>query len=213
MKRIRLVLPLTFVLLLAVSVAAQEDEGKWRNFEVAINSGLTLPAGDLKNWNDSLGAKLGFELSINGGYYFTEDFCSGVYFTYSQFAMENDYELHFRSYGAGAYAKYSFSGESNFEPYVKLSGGINWLKFPTWVTSNGAFKLRELSYDPVFEFAGYAGLLYYTSYYSGLFLEFGYHNVMADGTESIRGSDYKIEHAVNYMDIRLGIMAFFGSEE
>jgi hypothetical protein len=213
MKSLRLLLILTAFAALSISALAQEEEGRWRNFEVTLDGGLTMPSGALSDWKDSLGAKLGFHLGGSGGFYFTDRICAGLYFSYTQLGLEGDWDRHFKSYDFGGYLKYAFAGESNFEPYLKASAGAVWPKYPMWVTP-AQNKLREQSFDPELGLAGYIGLLYYTSDYGGLFLEFGYHNDFLEGTETDYQSEiYTIEDNVSYMDIRAGITVFFGPEE
>ncbi|UCD94582.1 MAG: outer membrane beta-barrel protein [Candidatus Zixiibacteriota bacterium] len=213
MKSLRLLLILIAVAGLSISALAQDEEEKWRNFEVTLNGGLTNPTSALTDWKDSLGAKLGFHLGGSGGFYFTNRICTGLYFSFAQMGMEGDWERNFKSYDFGGYLKYAFAGESNFEPYLKLSGGAVWPKYPIWV-SPAQNKLREQSFDPGFGMAGYLGLLYYTSDYGGIFFEFGYHNDFLDGTETdYQGEIYTIEDDISYMDFRAGITVFFGPED
>jgi hypothetical protein len=213
MKRIIILFTLAFILLLAASAFAQEEEEeeKWRNFEVNVNSGLTQPGSFLSDWRDSLGAKVGFQLALSGGYYFTNNFCTGLYFTYIQMGIEGDWGRSIKMYNLGGYAKYAFTGESNFEPYAKVSAGVIAPKYPTWITS-ARNQLREQSYDPGFSSAVYAGLLFYTSDNGGLFFEAGYHyDFIKDASSDYSGDT--IEDNVNYFEYRLGISVFYGSEE
>ncbi len=215
MKKIKLFLTLASILLLAVSVVAQEEEEeeeKWRNFEVSIHGGLTQPGEFLSDWKDTLGAKLGFNLALSGGYYFNNSFCTGLYFTYSQMNIEGDWDRMFRMFDIGAYAKYALTGESDFEPYGKLAVGVISPKYPTLIPPDVRNQLREQSYDPGISAAFYAGLLYYTSDNGGIFLEGGYHN---DFLKDVR-SDYAddtIEENVKYFEYRIGITVFYGSDE
>lgn len=220
MKSLRLFFISVAILALSIPAQAQEDEDRWRSFEVTIDGGLSFPSGTLKDWSDSLGAKPGFHMGAAGGFYFTDRICTGLYFTYTAMKMEHDWapdaaewDRHFRMYDFGAYAKYAFSGESNFEPYLKLSGGYNWPKYPTWVTPEQN-RLREQSYNGGFSFAGYLGALYYTSDYGGAFLEVGYQNDFLDGTEAdYQGYTYTIDGDPGRIELRAGITVFFGPEE
>jgi len=206
---------LAAILLLAVTVVAQdedEEEGKWRDFEVSIQGGLTVPGSYLSDWHDSLGAKLGFNASLSGGFYFTSALCAGLYFNYTQMGIDGDWDRVFRMYDVGGYAKYAFEGESNLEPYGKVSFGIMVPKYPTWVPPNARNHLREQSYDPGFAAAIYAGLLYYTSYSGGIFAEVGYHNDFVKGARADY-ADCELDKNVNYFEIRLGILVFYGVED
>ena len=214
MKKIKLLFALASILLLATSVMAQEEEkeAKWRNFEVSINTGLTQPGDFLSHWQDTLGAKLGFNLAVSGGYYFNNSFCTGLYFSYTQMNIKGDWSRIFRMYDFGSYAKYALVGESNFEPYGKLSVGINAPKYPTWIPPEARNHLREQSYTPGMSAALYAGLLYYTSDNGGIFFEAGYHN---DFLKDAR-SDYAntaIGENVKYFEFRIGVTVFYGGEE
>jgi len=213
MKSLRLLFALIALMAFSFTAYAQDDdEEKWRNFEVGIHTGLSLPSGDLADWNDSLGAKTGFNFSVSGGYYFTGNLATGIYMSYTQNGMPGDYGMKYRLVDAGFYAKYAFSNESNFEPYVKLTGGIIWPKFPTWITVDQN-RLREQAYDPAMSFGGYLGMLWYTAEYGGLFLEVGYHNDFTEGTEADwHGEIYKMPSNLNYIEIRTGVTAFFGPE-
>nr|MBN2277730.1 hypothetical protein [candidate division Zixibacteria bacterium] len=209
---------LTVIILLSIAILGHaEDEEKWRNFEVAMDAGLTLPMGELSDWNDSLGAKVGYNIGTFGGYYVTNSMCVGIYFDYSRMKMEEPpsegtWDRKFQMYNFGAYVKYAIVGESNFEPYVKLTCGAVWTKFPTWVTED-LNRLREQSYDPALSLGGYLGLMYYTSDYGAIFLEAGYRNDFTDGTEAdYRGFISTINENLNYVEIRGGVTAFFGSE-
>jgi len=209
-------LTVIFILSLAVLVHA-EDEEKWRNFEVTLDAGLTIPSGSITDWYDSLGAKSGFGIGGSGGYYFNNSVCMGIYFSYNRLGMEEPasegtWERKFQTYDFGAYAKYALVGETNFEPYVKFSAGMIWPKFPTWVGED-ANRLREQSYDPGVSLAGYIGMLYYTSDYGGIFLEVGYHNDFVDGVEAdYHGLIYQINDNLNYLQIKGGVTVFFGPE-
>lgn len=211
MKSFRLLSTLIVLSLVALSAFAQDDE-KWRNFEVGLHGGLAIPTGDLSDWHDSLGATTGFDISLSGGYYFTNNICAGIYFDYDQFGMDGDWGLNYRLFKTGAYAKYAFSNESNFEPYFKVTGGISWPKFPTWITVDQN-RLREQSYDPAFGFGGYLGVLWYSAEFGGLYVEAGYQYLMAKDTEADwHGEIYKMPSDINYLQIRSGITVFFGGE-
>lgn len=221
MKKLRLLLALTVLFAISISAFAQEeeDEERWRSFEITVNGGLTNPTGSLTDWEDSLGAKSGFHFGASGGYYFTERICAGLYFNYTQLKMDDDWSTsgdlnrNFRMYDAGIYVKYAFAGESDFEPYLKLTAGTNWPKFPTWVSPTRSI-LREQSYDPEASFGGYAGCLYYTSDYGGIFFELGYHNDLLKNTVAdYHGEKYAIGDNANYFELRGGITVFFGPEE
>jgi hypothetical protein len=215
MKKTKLLFALAAILLLAVTVVAQdegEEEGKWRNFEVNIHGGLTQPGSFLSDWKDTLGAKLGINASLSGGYFFTNNLSAGLCFTYTQLGMDGNWDRVFRMYDFGAYAKYALTGESNFEPYGRLALGVNAVKYPTWVPPSTRNRLREQSYEPGLSSALYAGLLYYTSYSGGIFAEIGYHY---DFLKDVRSdyADESIGKNINYFEFRVGISVFYGVED
>lgn len=213
MEKLKLFFALFCILILALPASAQEEEEKWRNFEVSLVSGLSMPTGDLKEWKDTLGAKTDIHFNLQGGYFFSEKLAVGMYFNFTDYDIDDDYGVGFKMYDAGLYTKYAFSNESYFEPFLKISGGMLWPKYPTWVTPTQK-SLRELSYDPGFTFAAYFGLLYYTSEFGGIFLEVGYHNDFLDGSEATyHDESYTIDINASYLEINAGINVFFGPEE
>jgi len=220
MKRFKPLFLIAIIMLLAIPVLAQddeEDEERWRSFEVTIIGGLTGPLGEFADWQDSLDPSIGFNVGLNGGYYFNDNFCAGLYFKFSQNSiggdLSDDYDIKYRMYNAGTYFKYVVTNESNFEPYTKLSLGINTVKFPTWwVTQSGVTTLRSQSYDPGFSTSLAAGLLFYTSDMGGVFLEgaFGY-DMLKDKTATLGGN--VISDNVTYFEIKAGVNVFFGPDE
>jgi hypothetical protein len=209
MKKSCLLLVFLLILITALSAFAQEQEANWRNFEVSVISGLSIPTGTLKTWNDSMGAKTGFPVGFSGGYYFNEKLCLGAYFTYTRYGMKL-YDMHYIVHDGGLYLKYAFVGESNIEPYVKLSAGAAIVNFPTWIAPYAA-RLRELSYDPGLSLGVNAGLLYYTSDFGGLYVEGSYHYAAIKDHESThKDIKYYLEDNLSYFDVRAGITVFFG---
>ncbi len=212
MKHFKRLLLVVAILMLALPTLAQEE--KWRNFEVVLHGGLAVPSSGLSDWQDSLGAKTGFNFGLEGGYYFTLKLCAGLYFNYTQTGMEGDWDRKFRMYDFGAYFKYAFAGESFWEPYLKMSVGLNSPKFPTFVAEPGDVpRLREQSYDPNMAAAIYAGLLYYTFDFGGVYFEAGYHYDFLEGTKAnYHGVEYEIEENISYLDLRFGVNVYFGPE-
>lgn len=213
MKRKGLILTSILILTLSINSHAQDKAEKaWRKFEVTMTGGVSIPVGALKNWYDSVGAKSTFNFGGSGGYFFNDHICLGGYFSYVQFPIDK-YDLNYKLYDVGAYAKYAFTGESNFEPYLKLKAGADFAKFATWVGPNKT-QLHEISYGAGLTMAIYGGALYYTSDYSGIFLEAGYNFAkLKDIGVEYAGEDYKFRDNVGYLDIRAGITVFFGPEQ
>ncbi len=217
MKKTSVVFILAMFLIFATAAIAQdeEEEGKWRNFEISMNIGLTMPSNI--DWYDTLAAKNGIHFGMSGGYYLSERICLGSYFSYSQMAPEevSSFDISdqkYKMYNVGLYGKYAFSGESNFEPYVKISAGINFAKFATWV---GDFRtiLREISYDPAFSGGLYLGASYFTSDYGALFLEVGYHIDKLKNTPAIyAGETFPFPEDIKYLELNIGVAVFFGPE-
>ncbi len=220
MKRFKPLFLIAIILILAISVMAQEDEEeeRWRTFEVTVNGGLTGPLGEFADWKDSLDPSMGFNMGLAGGYYFNDNFCAGLYFKYSQNSISGDlgdiYDMKFRMFNAGTYFKYVVTNETSFEPYTKLSIGINTVKFPTWVTPSANI-LREQSYDPGLSTSLTAGLLFYTSDMGGVFIEGSfYYDMLKDKTATYSGNDLGfIADNVTYFEIKVGVNVFFGPDE
>ncbi len=204
-----------FMIFSSAVVAQDEEEGKWRNFEVNMHAGLTMPSNI--DWYDSLAAKTGTNFGISGGYYITEGLCVGSYFSYSQMALEevtsfSVADQKYKMYKVGLYGKYAFTGESNFEPYVKVSVGINFAKFATWV-GDARTILREISYDPAFSSGGYLGFSYYTSEYGALFFEVGYHiDKLKNTPAEFAGVSFPFPEDIKYLELKTGVVVFFGSD-
>ncbi|MCP4706167.1 MAG: porin family protein [candidate division Zixibacteria bacterium] len=216
MKKTSLIVFLAMFLIFCSAVVAQdEDEEKWRNFEVGINVGLTMPSNI--DWYDSLEAKNGANYGLFGGYYFNERFCFGSYFTYAQMSPEEATSFSiadqkYKMYRLGFYGKYAFTGESNFEPYVKVSAGINFAKFATWVGPTRTL-LREISYDPAFSGAAYLGLSYFTSDYGAIYLEVSYHMDKLKNTPAEYGNvEFPFPEDIKYLEANAGVVVFFGPE-
>jgi len=222
MKKSRVLIALAVILALAVNVCAQdeeeEEEGRWRNFEVMMFGGFGLPMGEFSDYNDSLGAKTGLNFGMSGGYFLNDRICLGGYFHYTQFGLEEPEgldlsDMHYKMYNAGLYLKYAFTGESNFEPYIKLSAGANFAKFATWVGPE-LKRMREVSYDPGLSSALSAGFVYYTSEWGGLSLEASYHFDPLQANEGdYFGQTFAIFEDLNYLRINAGVTVFFGPEE
>jgi len=209
------------ILLLALSISAfaqdeDDDDYKWRNFELNIVGGLSLPSGSTSDWYDSLGAQTGFNVGISSAYFLTNKLGIGAYFTYSRFGVDDatvENDLSHQLYDAGLYFKYAFTGESSFEPYVRLNAGVLFPKLATWV-GDDKNQLRELSYDPALSLGLYLGILYYTSDYGGVYLEAGYHNDITDGIKGEYASEeMNFNDNTNYIEVRAGISVYFGPEE
>ncbi len=220
MRNFRVLTILALTIFLAGNAMAQDDEAepKWRNFEVTLTGGFSLPTGDFKDWNDSLGAKTGHNFGGAGGYYFTNRLCLGAYFEYDQYALQapNDEidvsSMHYKLYKFGGYIKYALAGESYWEPFGRLRVGATFAKFPTWIGVEN-LRLREVSYDPEISVGLDLGLLYYTSDFGGVFIQASYNYERLENTVGTSfNRDYALPHNVNYIAIDAGVTVFFGPE-
>jgi len=209
MKRLAILLAVMF---LGVSVFAQEEERDV--LEVGFYGGLAVPAAGISDWNDSLGAKTGWDVGIDVGYFASSNIVIGLSFVYSQFSIDAPAdnpasELKHRLYNPNLYFKYYFIGESNWEPYIKAHVGVENAKFTTPLI---APKYRAISYDPALAYGFGAGIFRYTSDYSGLYLEATYH--LAATSEAKR--EYAEQTLVfgenlGVVDLHLGIRILIGS--
>ena len=226
----------TAALLLVLSsgvMAQDEDEEEFvKDFmEVAVYGGLSVPMGGITDWSvqlpdidatESLGAKTGFDYGFDVGYFWTLNLVTGVTFTVHQYTIDSDSSavdgLHHRIYSPAAYAKYYFFGNSNLVPYVKAHAGVDIPKFTTKefdsnVGNNGGYEYRELAYDPAFAFGFGAGAFYYTSDYSGFFIEANYHTCLSEKAGgSYQGRSWDFGENISLVEIHAGIKVFFGSE-
>jgi len=196
------------LLLSALSVSAQEEEEERDVLEMNFGVGVGIPGSGISDWMDTLGAKTGWSLGMDIGYFLSPKMVLGFNFTYYQFTIDGNDQtanLHHRFYSPSAYLKYYFEGESNLVPYLKLHAGVENPKFTTWV-SDGTFRYREKSYDPTFAFGIGAGAFYYTSDYSGLFIEANYHQAITKNTTAtFGGNTYDFGTNAGLIDIHAGV--------
>ena len=218
MKRVHLMLVFLLLTVLVGQAIAQNEEEEQRDIlEISIDGGLSIPTGDLSNCKDTLGAKVGFSLGLEAGYFVTPNFVAGLNFIYGQYTIDTNSpakSLHHRLYDPSLYLTYYFFGQSSFVPYLKAQFGLDNPKFATVVTDTNGVQptvFRELSYDPALSLSGSIGMLVYTSDFSGLFLEASYHHAFSDNiTGSFQGTDYSFGVNNNLIEIRFGVRAFFG---
>lgn len=211
------ILMVAVILVVSFQVALAQDEDEERDLlEVNFYGGIAIPSGGLADWNDSLGAKSGFDFGIDIGYFFTPSLVIGFDFVYTQFGIEGSGEAsthNHRLYSPSLYAKYYFPLESDFEPYVKGQVGVENAKFSTTVVHPSAGgRFRELSYDPVLSAGFGVGLFYYTADYSGLFIEANYRwgntqNVSATYLQQ----DYIFGETEGLIDLHAGVRLLVGS--
>lgn len=223
MKTFSLVLGLLLIVGLNLTAVAQdeeviyqEDEGTY--LEVVVYGGGTVPAYHLSDWSDTLGAKLGWNVGFDIGYFVTYDLALGINFTYVQMGIDTDNELlssnqKHQMYNPMLYFKYYWFGdESNFAPYVKGLVGVYNVKFATEVTDpdGSERRFRELSYSPALAFGGGAGLFYYIHDFGGLFLEATYQHALTKNSEKdFFGTTYTFNDYIGAVNIHAGVTTFF----
>ena len=183
--------------------------------EVNFFGGLSQPMSAVKNWQDSIGAKTGFNYGFHVGYFATSNFVVGAAFTFSQYGIDSQAAglstQHHRLYSPAMYLKYNFVGTSNFIPFIEGNMGADFVKFATIVNDEQKSKYRELGYKPAFAMGLSAGLFYYTSDYSGFFIQAGYHHGFTkDAWKEYQGTRYVFGKAIDQITISVGLQAVFG---
>jgi hypothetical protein len=222
MKLLSSVLGLVMVVGLSLSASAQDDVDVSEDrdlLEVSFYGGAFIPGGGVTEFGDSLGAKSGWQIGLDVGYFLKPEWVIGINMTYAQLGIDTQDPAntqHHRLYNPMAYVTYYFWGESNMVPYIKGKAGLYNAKFSTAVTSGDGSNLRyrELSYDPALAVGGAIGLFYYTSDYSGLFAEVGYQTAFTkDVKKDFGGITYTFGETTSMIDLHAGIRVFFGSDE
>ncbi|MFZ5981835.1 MAG: hypothetical protein ACOYVF_14540 [Candidatus Zixiibacteriota bacterium] len=235
MKKISILL-MVFLLLSLSVVNAQEEEVK-DDLEVIVFGGLGLPVGGVTDWHDSLGAGLGWNTGLEVGYFVTPNLVLGLNFTYYELSIDVPSDptitgsngipgvsfvtlgtspegLSHRYYNPSLYLKYYFFGESQLVPYVKGHIGIDNAKFTTLIDQEGSVtRYRALSYDPNLAFGFGGGIFYYTSDFSGLFLECNMHySAGKDAEKEFYNNTYIFDENAMIFDIHAGVSVYFGAE-
>lgn len=213
------ILTALFLIFAINTVALAQDDDEDRDLlEICFYGGLGSPMGGLTDWQDSLGATMGWSGGIDLGYFMKPNLVVGVNFQYTQFGIDGPASLDgasHRLYNPNIFAKYYFSGESDFEPYIKGHVGIENPKFTTdWSTDEGASRYQSLSYDASLAAGFGVGLFYYRTDYSGLFIEANYH--YADTKNAKRDyadRSFSFDETVGVLDIHAGVRVLIGSDE
>jgi len=217
MKKLAALLALLILTGVGSSALAQDDYKDVLEF--SVYGGLGVPFGSVKDWQDSVGAKVGLSVGAEFGYFVKPNIIVGVSFLYTSLGHEDlpvldDKGMSLRLYNPNVYVKYIFQTESNFEPYVKAHVGLEFPKFPTFVENDEGDRWRQLSYGPCLATGIGAGLFYYTSDWGGLFLEGNYHYAFTDGFEAEYeggASKYEFKDNLNTLDLHAGVRILFGS--
>ena len=217
MKRTSILLAAVLLLMTCLTANAQEDEER-DILELCLTGGAGAPLGAMGDWHDSLGAKQGWSVGLDFGYFATSNLVVGFNFIYTQMGIDGPDEVsdsYHRLYNPNLYAKYYFIGESNFEPYVKAHIGVENPKFTTSLVVGPKYK--AISYDPSLAYGIGAGLFFYSADYSGLYLEVNYHRaITGDAIVEFIDPDQpelEFEDDLSTLDIHVGIRILVGSDE
>ncbi len=221
MKKGSILIALLVLLTVNLTVFAQDEERDV--VEMGFFGGLGIPGSGLTDWKTGgeienvieRAAKTGFDLGMDVGYFLRPNLVVGLNFVYTQFPIDTGDKKsshNHRLYNPNLYVKFLFEGESNWTPYVKGHVGLENPKFSTFVENPEGNRFRELSYDPAIAFGLGAGLIYYTAYYSGVFIEANYHQAFSKNAEATYQDDlYEFGEDLSTFDIHVGIRILFSS--
>ena len=218
MKFWSILLALTLIIGINTAAFAQDEEEERDLLEICFYGGLGSPMGGLGDWKDTLGAKMGYSGGIDFGYFMKPNIVVGFNFMFTQFGVDGPAGLEdasHRLYNPNLYAKYYFSGESDFEPYIKAHVGVENPKFTTpVVTDIGNTRYQSVSYDASLAAGIGLGLFYYRTDYSGLFIEANYHYAdTKDAKREYADKVFNFEETTGVLDIYVGIRVLVGSGE
>ncbi|HOP06869.1 MAG TPA: hypothetical protein PLF13_06205 [candidate division Zixibacteria bacterium] len=215
MRKYSTVIAILVLLIASGSALAQEEEAR-DVLETCFYGGLGIPSGGITDFGGDLGAKTGWSLGIDIGYFMRYNVVVGVNFIYTQMAIDGGPEvdgLYHRLYNPNLYVKYYFMGESNFEPYIKAHVGVENPKFTTYLQLPDP-KYHATSYDASLAYGIGAGVFYYSADYSGLFLEVNYHAAQTkDAEKSWDEQTVVFGDNLGMIDIHAGIRILIGSGE
>lgn len=211
---------LTIFFAFSFSISAQEEESR-DVLEVLIKGGLAIPDGGIKNWNDGVDAKTGWNFGVDIGYFYKENLVIGFKFLYQQMSISTDrladnslQNSKHRLYSPNLYVKYIRISESRWEPYVSGHLGVENAKFTSEVANTIQNRYRALSYGPALSYGLSAGLFYWNSDYSGLFLEGTFHGASTNSVSaSYSGNNYSFETNLRTFDINFGVRFLFSTGE
>ena len=216
MKKGSILIAVLVLLAVNLTVLAQDEE---RDIvEMGFFGGLGIPGSGLTDWKtggEERAAKTGFDLGMDVGYFLRPNLVVGLNFVYTQFPIDTGDKKsshNHRLYNPNLYVKFLFEGESNWTPYVKGHVGLENPKFSTFIEDVAGNRLRELSYDPAFAFGLGVGLIYYTAYYSALFVEANYHQALSKSAKATyQGEPFEFGEDLSTFDIHAGIRILFSS--
>ncbi len=223
MKKSVILLTALLLLMLNFTVMAQDEEEEWARdvLELSFFGGVDGPTSDMLEWSDSLGAKTGYNMGVDIGYFVSNPLVAGISFRYAQYSIaawdsdEAAKDMKHRIYNPQVYAKYYLMPYSSYSPYVKANVGLTFNKFTTYVDSDGDGandRYRQLSYKPSFSYGIGAGGFIYTADYGGLFIEGNYHIVKsADAEHEYEGTTYVFGDDLKIWEIHAGLRILIGS--
>ncbi len=227
MKKGSILLAVLVLLIVNLTVFAQDEERDV--VEMGFFGGLGIPGSGLTDWKTGdyeWAAKTGFDVGMEVGYFLRPNLVVGLNFIYTQFPVDTDTQFpndtsgemsghQHRLYNPNFYFKFLFEGESNWTPYLKGHVGLENPKFSTFAqdeAGEGESRFRELSYDPAIAFGLGVGLIYYTAYYSGIFIEANYHQAFSKNAKATYQDDpYEFGEDLSMFDIHFGIRILFSS--
>jgi opacity protein-like surface antigen len=236
MKKSLILLSVIFVLVFNLAAVAQDEEDYEHDVaEFVVYGGVDVPFGDILEWSGpssdaiddiapttatELGAKVGYNMGFDLGYFFAEPLVVGLGFRFSEYSIDSDENdtvadgLKHRLYNPNIFAKYYPMPTSDFSPYLKANVGLTFLKFTTWVSNENGDRYRQLAYDPAFSYGIGGGLFLYTADYGGFFVEGNYNYVASNTAETeYEGNLYTFDENLSSWEIRGGIRILIGSGE
>ncbi len=229
MKRSMFVLTLLVLLMGSTTLMAQDSDDDERDIlELSFYGGVGVPIGGLSDWHGDLGVKPSLMYGMDAGLFLNSNLVLGINFTYAAYSIDSDLELgdlKHRFYNPSLYLKHYFFGEGNLVPYIKGSVGVDNAKFTTELLKDTpgdpAHAYRELSYSPSPSVGLAGGAFYYTSDYSGIFLDLSYHHAFtSESDKELAGRTYQFNESGAWdmanstmLEIHIGINVYFGSGE
>ena len=218
MKRSFWILVIASLVALPLGLMAQDEAEEERDLlELNLYGGFSIPAGGIKDFSDTLGAKTGIGGGFDFGVFIKQNITLGLGFSYTTFDIDNDNPVvtqKHQLFSPNVFVRYYFPSSGDLVPFVHGRVGLDFPKFSTEVLDNGTLKFRELAYSPSLAAGLGAGIFVYTSDYSGFFLEADYRQTFADSAEKeYKGVDYIFGENYGLIDIRAGIHILFGSDE
>jgi hypothetical protein len=224
MKKGSILIALLVLLTVNLTVLAQDEE---RDIvEMGFFGGLGIPGSGLTDWKTGSYEwvpKTGFDVGLEAGYFLRSNLVVGLNFIYTQFPVDTDTQFpndtsgemsghQHRLYNPNLYVKFLFEGESNWTLYVKGHVGLENPKFSTFVENPKGNRFRELSYNPAVATGLGVGLIYYTGYYGGVFIEANYHQAFTKNAEATyQDEPYEFGENLGMFDIHAGIRILFSS--